>query len=114
MIDKINPIVPIELGGKTRHLKFDFNAMVAYEEATGKNFLEMSKITVSAKNLRAWLYACLVQEDRSLTIDEVGGWIDLENMAGIADKLTEALQAAMPEKGDKKEAAPLVEKPPAG
>jgi hypothetical protein len=116
MTSKINPSVPIELGGKERHLLLDLNAMVAFEEATGKNILSGLSAKMGASELRALLYACLRHEDEKLTLKEVGAWITTENMGEVARQITAAWTAAMPEKaeGDKREKTPLAPKPPAG
>jgi hypothetical protein len=117
MADKVNPSVSIEIGGKERKLLFCFRAMVAFEEATGKNLFEQKVIDkiighISPSDLRALLWAELLDEDRSVKLDEVTGWITLENKELCAAKVLEAWIAAMPEKGDKKEESPLTVKPP--
>jgi hypothetical protein len=119
MPSEINPVISIELGGKERHLIFNFGAMVAFEEATGKNLFEekvLNKIInpISPTNLRALIWSMLHHEDRSITIDDVTGWITIENMKECGIKVVKALLAAMPQKGAEKEKSPLSGKRPAG
>jgi len=107
MTSKIRPEVTIELGGRERHLRFDLNAMAAFEEAAGKSILsgiETGKL--GARDLRALIWACLLHEEETLTLKEIGTWITPDNMNEVAGKFAEAFGAAMP---DVKEG---VEKPP--
>ncbi len=98
---KINPQVPIELD-KPRLLWLNFNAMVKYEEQTGKNvFKSMSDPSVT--DLRALIWACLLHEDPKLTIETVGEFINMGNMEQVMDKLMEAWVAASPDKTEKNE-----------
>ena len=110
MPNKAKPLIPIELD-KKRNLMLDLNAMVNFEEATGKNVLQGDSLNnLSAKDLRALLWACLLHEDKDLTLEQVGGMIHSGNMEAVANKLTAAWEVAMPEEsGD-----PLAGKPPLG
>ena len=112
----IRPAVPIELD-KKRHLLLDLNAMVAFEEETGKNLFDdkVSKAfstSFSPKDLRALLWACLLHDDENLTIRQVGSWIHTGNMGDIAGKLATAWSEAMPKGG--KDERPLARKSRAG
>lgn len=111
MRNKAKPLVSIELD-KKRNLLLDLNAMVNFEEATGKNILQGASLdNLSAKDLRALLWACLLHEDKDLTLEQVGEMIHGGNMESIANKLTSAWEVATPE-GDKE--APLAVKSPPG
>lgn len=112
-VTKARPAMSIELD-KPRHMLFDLNAMVAFEEETGKNLFD-SKVTAaftksfSPGDLRAFLWASLLHEDENLTLKQVGSWIHTGNMEEIADKLVTAWAAAIPE-GGKDKTAPLARK----
>lgn len=112
-VTKAKPAVLIELD-KQRHILLDLNAMVAFEEETGKNLFD-SKVTkaftksFSPKDLRALLWASLLHEDENLTLKQVGSWIHTSNMEEIADKLVAAWVAAVPE-GGKDKPTPLAQK----
>jgi len=111
-MDKVRPIVPIVLD-KERHLLLNLNAMVSFEEVTGKNMLRQETMgELSAKDLRAILWACLLHEDEVLKLEDVGAMIHAGNMEEISDKLAEAWGAAMPEA--KEGESPLLEKSQAG
>jgi hypothetical protein len=73
----------ITIGGKERHLCFDFNAICEVGKLTGINLLQESVSTVEANSLRALLYASLLHEDSTLTIDLVGSWITMKNLAQV-------------------------------
>ena len=112
MPNKVSPAISITLD-KERHLLLNLNSMVSFEEATGKNMLSQETLgELSAKDLRAMLRSCLLHEDGSLKLEDVGGMIHAGNMEEISEKLAEAWGTAMPEakEGD----VPLVEKSPVG
>jgi hypothetical protein len=91
--------VKIELD-KERTLRFDFNALALFEEATGLNTLENSMWDqVNARNLRALLWAALRHEDKTLSLEDVGSMISAQNMGYITDKVMEAYKNSA-SKGD--------------
>lgn len=109
--NKVNPGVKIALNGKERTLKLDLNAMVAFEEATGKSLMSgtFKSSKMSPKELRAMLWACLIHEDEALTPQQVGSWITVGNLMEVTGKLNEAFEVAMPE-GEGKKTSPLAAK----
>jgi len=113
--NKVRPGVKITLD-KERTLKLDLNAMIAFEEATGKKFVDGSfgRGKMSPKDLRAMLWACLIHEDDVLTERQAGSLVTPSNMMEVVVKLNKAFEAAMPEKSEGEEIAPLVKKPPSG
>jgi len=109
-MDKVKPLVPITLD-KKRNLLLNLNAMVSFEDVTGRNLLQGIAIgDMSTKDLRALLWACLIHEDKELTLEQVGEMIHAGNMTDIFTKLTEAWEAATPEESE----APLAGKSPPG
>jgi len=112
MPDKVRPGISINLD-KERHLLMDLNAMVSFEEATGKNIMQgIDPNGMTAKDFRALLWACLLHEDEELKIEDVGKMISVENMGELSEKIAQAWEVASPEgKGDK---SPLAGKPPSG
>ena len=120
MIEKADPTVPIVIGGKERRLKYDFRAMVAFSKQTGKNLLDNKVVKqiiydTTPEDLLVMFWAELLHEEKGLTVEDVAGWITMENQPEVARKTIEAWAAAMPEpKGGEKEKAPLAKKPRAG
>jgi hypothetical protein len=109
-MSKTNPVVTIELGGKLRHLKLTLNAMVSFEEVTGKSIMgadTKSVISMGATGLRALIWVCLLHEEPELKIEEVGSWIDTGNVTDIAEQLGKAINEAMPEVGEVADKDPL-------
>lgn len=116
MSNKANPNIPMILD-KKRNLRFDLNAMVYFEAATGKNLLRDGGFfseNMSVTDLRAMLWSCLVHEDEGLTIEQTGALISTHNMVEITSKLNEAFSIASPDKTDGESKGPLVEKPSTG
>jgi len=99
-MNKAKPDVKIQLD-KERTIRFDLNAMCNYEDVTGENIFANALEKLSAKEVRAMLWACLLSEDPSLTLEYVGSLITLDNMAEVAEKLNEAFTIAMPDNGAK-------------
>ena len=114
IVNKTRPSVKITLD-KDRTLLFNLNAMVSFEEATGKNLMDgtFDSKDMSLRDLRAILWACLIHEDETLTEREVGSFITPDNMIRVTSVLKEAFEVAMPESEGKKE-GPLAKKPPNG
>jgi hypothetical protein len=115
MPNKVNPEISISLD-KPRHLRFDINAMVTFEELTGLNLLKEGarrqiERDMSVSQFRAFLFACLVHEDKTLTLEQVGNLITIENMQEILDKIGQAQQAAAPEPEVARGNRPLAKKP---
>ena len=82
-VDPGLPDVSLILGGVKRHLCFDFNGIVLAEQATGINLLKASWGEPSAANLRGLLWASLIKEDPTLTVEQVGELITMRNIVGI-------------------------------
>lgn len=53
---------------------------------------------VSMKDLRALIWASLAENERRLTIDQVGGWIDHQNLSTILGAFMQGDQANTPSK----------------
>ncbi len=78
---------------KPRSLRFDLNAMAAYEDATGKSAFAIGD-NISATSIRALLWACLIHEDDTLTIEQVGRLIHTGNMQEITTKINKLVQTS--------------------
>jgi len=93
--------IEIELD-KKRHFVFDLNAMAAYEDATGFSAFAIGD-NLSAKAVRALLWACLIHDDESLTLQEVGGFIHAGNLGEITQKLNAAIALSTEKDAEKTE-----------
>jgi len=94
-MSKLSKMISIDLD-KPRNLLYNLNAMVAYERATGKNFLAIGKEDISATLVMVVLWAGLIHEDKTLTVEQVGAMIDADNMLTIQQKIVEASSANTP------------------
>lgn len=73
---------------KERTLRMDFNALAKAEEITGKNWMTAeSWKTLSAKDYRALTWACLLDEDPSLTLEQAGKLLTPRNEKEVSDAL---------------------------
>lgn len=90
-------LIPIELD-RERRLCFDFNALAAYEEATGTSVLAegLQDGLRTARGIRALLWAALLHEDPDLTLSDVGAMLNIGNMADLTARLQAALVSALP------------------
>jgi len=65
--------VEIELGGKTRKLKFDYNALCEAEAKADKPIMQLlSSDNLGMASIRALLYGGLVWQERGLTLLRTG------------------------------------------
>jgi len=110
MPDELSPEIAIVLD-KERHLKFGIRAMRAFEKETGKNLLKAQTTELTATEISVLLWACLLHEDKELTLDTAIDLIDKHsNLGDIAKKLAEAQEVAVGKAAE----SPLVERPPTG
>jgi len=85
----VTPSTPIPsinlLLDKPRVLTLDFNALTLFEEMTGRNLAsgEFHNLTIS--DVRCFYYCCLVQEDPSITLDQVGSFFLAGHFAEAID-----------------------------
>jgi len=115
-MSKINPAVTIFLD-KERHLRMTMNAMVDFEEMTGQKLTDPKTIesfssNMDIKHLRALLWALLRHEDKTLTVEQVGDLIEIQNMTELSTAIAAAWGNAVPEAP--KDAAPLATPPLSG
>ena len=82
--------VPVELGGQTRHLVYDLNALCRLRDE-GVGFDKLNEQDMADPRLvRKLVWAGLLEENPDLTLDAVGKWIDLQNLATVAGAFTDA------------------------
>ena len=86
--------ITMELGGQTRQLRFDLNALAELEDKLGVGISEIGTMRASAKTIRAMAWAALLHADASLTEQQVGSWITGDNFAEVTDRIMEALAQA--------------------
>jgi hypothetical protein len=91
-----NKAVDIELGGATRILRLNLNAIANFEERTGRSVGsiqdELGRVPVST--LRVLLWALLITDEPGLKIEQVGAWVDLDNLADVSEKVTAVLASS--------------------
>ena len=88
----MKPSVLIELD-RPRNIRMDTNALVKIEEILGRPLSTMSEMTTGIKEMRIMLYAGLLHEDKSLTLDMIGDLMD-GKMAYVSQKIEEAISLA--------------------
>lgn len=91
----LTPEVYLEIGGQKRKLAFDFNAICTVNSLTNINLLEASVGTVDAPSIRALLYASLLHDDSSLTLEQVGSWITMRNIGNVRQAIIAAWFASI-------------------
>jgi SAM-dependent methyltransferase len=72
--EKPAPSVRVMLD-KVRTMTLDFNALTLIEEVTGKSLLSGQIRELTASDIRSIFFACLAQEDPTLTLEEVGRYL---------------------------------------
>lgn len=104
VLNKARPEVKITLD-KVRTLKLDLNAIISFEEVSGKSLMhgKFKVKDMSPKDFRAILWACLIHEDDELTIKQVGSFVEAGNMVEIAERLNESFEVSVPDSGGKED-----------
>lgn len=72
---------------RERNMKLDLNAMSEFEEMTGKSLFTIGAELQQARYIRAMIYACLKSAKEDLTIDQVGEFIDMDNLEYLHSRL---------------------------
>jgi len=105
----LDKLVTITLD-KERHLRLGLKGMLEFEKATGQNLLKGFKLEdLSMGDTAVLLWACLIHEDKELTLDDILYMVDLSNIIGIIDAMSECFEKALSELKDASE-RPLAEK----
>lgn len=68
----------VTLGGATRVMRMDFNALCRAEEITNRNYTKgQTWGDLSARDYRALIFGCLVAVDPEVTVEDVGRWLTM-------------------------------------
>lgn len=105
----------IQIGGESRPITFNVNALIEFEEITGIDITEFEgrKSMTRMKNIRALAYCGLKYGYRQangkypdFTIEDVGGWMDKDNVGSITESFLKENppeeEGGEAEEGDKK------------
>jgi hypothetical protein len=92
--------VPIEIDGQPLFLRFDFNSLVALEEALGTQDFIFGKL--GFKGQRAMIWAGLLHNKNAPTLTEVGDMLgpylkDVKRYGEILEAAAKAYQLAFPD-----------------
>jgi len=89
--------VTVELGGKTREIRFDLNALVAIEDTLGCDLVDKGTggVPLTLKAVRVILWAGLRHEEPGLTEEHVGGWVDQSNLVTVVERVKASLESAL-------------------
>jgi len=106
--NEAKPDVKIMLD-RERVLRFDLNAMCEFETTTGQDLFDGgfpgTKMTFVI--MRFMLWACLLDEDPTITLKQVGRLIGIWNMNYVTSRLSLAYEVAIPKQPEGKSARPL-------
>lgn len=80
----------IELGGKERWVRFDYNAICDMESRSGLGIMKLMDENAGFNTLRLLLWAGIKHENKALTPEMVGAWVqEYVNNGGKIEKLFE-------------------------
>lgn len=74
---------------KERNLYFNLNSLEIIEELTGKTIDKVTQ-NLNMKSLKAIVYAGLVHEDKSLTVEAVGEMIGFDDISRVSEAIGQA------------------------
>lgn len=84
--------VRLTLGGKERRLKYDLNAVAEIGDRLGLRIRlghfeeDLMGAPLPLKALRTLIWAGLVHEDQALTEEQIGGWVDQDNIREVMER----------------------------
>lgn len=87
---------------RPRLLKYTMNSFAALEDKFGS--IEEAMKALEAKSIKAFrtfLWAGLIHEDETLTENQVGNLLDLDNMQDLVEKMSGVIVNSLPENGKK-------------
>ena len=97
--------VPLQLD-RPRILILDFNALCRVEEVTGVSLLVGQPAFSSMRMMRALVWAGLLHQDPTLTLEFVGNLIQEADAEEVLGAIMNAYDVAMPEPDTSEEGAP--------
>lgn len=74
---------------KERNLYFSLNSLEIIEDLTGKTIDKVTE-NLNMKSLKAIVYAGLIHEDKSLTVEDVGEMIGFNDISRVSEAIGEA------------------------
>ena len=87
----------ITIGNEEYNYDLNLNAMVNFEEETGKSLINIDpEDNFSMKDIRALLWAG-INETAEISIEEVGAAINLDNIEKISEEIMAAFDDVLPE-----------------
>lgn len=100
-------IVKINLD-KERHLRMTLGGMRKFQEITGRSLLKGEFQPDNESDLIAFIWSCLIWEDRTITVEDIGYLLDFARLAELTAAIQQAWGLAIPEvKDDTKNAQSL-------
>jgi hypothetical protein len=83
---------------KERHLKLTLGGMKRFRQETGIDLLKGGNLdSFTEDHITAFIWSCLLHEDRKLTLEDVGYMLNPDNLNAITDAMMKAWKLAMPE-----------------
>lgn len=103
--------VPVNIGGRIRHLAFDWAALSRAEKITGLNiFGHIDFHSISAEIFQGLLFVAAIPDadanEEKLTFEQVGKWIKPTNAQVLLWAVASAFNESKPETEDLEEANP--------
>lgn len=98
------PQVEIFLGGKLRTLSCTMYVLLKYQQETGENPFQINSSELSPKQMVAFLWAAVQQDEPDVTIEEVSKWMvgaHLNKVTQIIHKLFKISSPKPAESDDK-------------
>ena len=112
-MNQVKPFVKVTLD-KERNLKLDMNAMIAFEEATGKSWLkgDVNPDKLKLKEYCTLIWSMLLTDDPALTLKQLIAMTDIMTLKRLSPFINQAVCIAM--EIDREDAPPLAESPQPG
>ena len=106
MTELSNPIT-ITLD-KERHPRLTLRGMIEFEKLTGKSLVGGFKADeLPLADVSAFMWACLIHEDKELTYDAFLDMVDISNMPLVIETIGKCINQSLPKETDEEKKLPL-------
>ncbi len=99
------PQVEIHLGGKVRTLSCTMYVLLKYQQETGENPFQIDSSKLSPKQMVAFLWAAVHQDEPDVTLEDVSKWMSGAHLNKVMQIITKLFKISSP-KADPSEEPP--------
>lgn len=94
--EQATPQVEIFLGGKLRTLSCTMYVLLQYQKETGENPFQINSSELSPKQMVAFLWAAVQQDEPDITLEEVSKWMTGAHLSKVVQLISKLMKISSP------------------